>query len=57
MPSLRQDAATRIWSIIATERAKRPDDFKRGDDEQPKLPSYDENCPFCPGIQPSSLQR
>lgn len=49
MPSLRQDAATRIWSIIATERAKRPDDFKRSPDEQQKLPSYDKDCPFCPG--------
>ncbi|MFC1713183.1 hypothetical protein ACFL6S_05920 [Candidatus Poribacteria bacterium] len=27
MPDLRQDPATKQWVIIATERAKRPEDF------------------------------
>ncbi len=49
MPTLRQDPATRLWSIIATERAKRPDDFVRHDEAAESLPSYDKNCPFCPG--------
>ena len=29
MPQLRQDPATKEWVIIATERSKRPDDFKK----------------------------
>jgi len=49
LPKLRQDPATRLWSIIATERRKRPDDFVRHDEAAESLPSYDENCPFCPG--------
>jgi UDPglucose--hexose-1-phosphate uridylyltransferase len=46
---LRQDPATRIWSIIASERAKRPDDFVSAEQESKPLESYDESCPFCPG--------
>ena len=49
MPILRQDPATRLWSIIAIERGKRPDDFVRHDEAAEKLPSRDEDCPFCPG--------
>ena len=29
MPELRQNIITRHWVIIATERARRPDDFSR----------------------------
>lgn len=48
MPILRQDITTRSWTIIATERAKRPHDFaeKRLQEE---LPKFDPSCPFCPG--------
>jgi UDPglucose--hexose-1-phosphate uridylyltransferase len=48
---LRQDVATRRWSIIATERAKRPDDFNKGkpDPSEKSVPALDESCPFCPG--------
>ena len=28
MPEIRQNKATKDWVIIATERAKRPEDFK-----------------------------
>ena len=49
VPNLRQDVATRTWSIIATERAKRPDDFTKGREEPTSLDSYDPECPFCPG--------
>lgn len=47
MPLLRQDPATRDWVIIATERARRPHDFRR----EPALaaPAYDPGCPFCAG--------
>ena len=48
MSEIRQNPITKDWVIIATERAKRPDDFK----EPPKysdLCEYRPDCPFCPG--------
>ncbi len=48
MPELRQDPATKQWVIIARERAKRPHDFIKPV-PPPPLPSYKEDCPFCPG--------
>jgi UDPglucose--hexose-1-phosphate uridylyltransferase len=48
MPELRQDPATREWVIISKERAKRPHDFIR-ESEEPALPEYDAECPFCAG--------
>jgi UDPglucose--hexose-1-phosphate uridylyltransferase len=49
VPQLRQDLATRRWSIIATERSKRPDDFTGRLCATEPLPSYLSGCPFCPG--------
>jgi UDPglucose--hexose-1-phosphate uridylyltransferase len=49
VPSLRQDPATRLWSIIAADRGKRPRDFTKDKTPASKLPSYDKTCPFCPG--------
>src|SRR4030065_11105 len=45
MSELRLDLATGEWVIIATERARRPHDFRRADaaGETPR-----ETCPFCP---------
>ncbi|HEY3374231.1 MAG TPA: galactose-1-phosphate uridylyltransferase [Candidatus Aquicultor sp.] len=41
MPELRQDPVTKRWTVIATERAKRPDDFaKRPSGKAPVI------CPF-----------
>jgi len=48
MAELRQNVITREWVIIATERAKRPDQFAR-EKEAIALPPYARNCPFCPG--------
>ncbi len=48
MSELRQDATTYDWIIIAKERAKRPDDFKRKT-APVALPAHDPNCPFCIG--------
>lgn len=48
MPELRQDPATKQWVIMATERAKRPHDFKKSGPPEP-LPAYKADCPFCPG--------
>ena len=49
MPEFRQNIATREWVIIATERAKRPDQFVRRKKERKVLAAFMENCPFCPG--------
>jgi UDPglucose--hexose-1-phosphate uridylyltransferase len=48
MPELRYNVITREWVVIATERAKRPDQFIRKE-ERKALPEYDPKCPFCPG--------
>lgn len=48
MPELRLNLVTREWVIIATERAKRPEDFKTLVSKK-EAPSYVPTCPFCPG--------
>lgn len=48
MPELRQNRVTKEWVIIATERAKRPEQLSVKRDIKP-LPDYSENCPFCAG--------
>ncbi|WP_258360738.1 galactose-1-phosphate uridylyltransferase [Moorella sulfitireducens (nom. illeg.)] len=45
MPELRQDPVSERWVIIATERAKRPSDFKPPHNEK----KGNAGCPFCPG--------
>src|SRR5207249_5563454 len=48
MPELRQNYFTKEWVIIATERAKRPEELVSR--RVPKTaPRHVENCPFCPG--------
>jgi UDPglucose--hexose-1-phosphate uridylyltransferase len=47
MPQLRQSPTTKEWVIIATERAKRPEDFQLEiEHESHATPG---NCPFCSG--------
>jgi UDPglucose--hexose-1-phosphate uridylyltransferase len=46
---IRQDKVTKEWVIYAPARRKRPRDFKKSAEQRRNLPSYDENCPFCPG--------
>src|SRR5450631_2512455 len=48
MPELRQNFFTKEWVIIATERAKRPEDLATHRVVQP-IPEFVESCPFCPG--------
>lgn len=48
MPEIRQNLITREWVIIATERAKRPEDFKKQKVEK-EIPEYEQSCVFCPG--------
>ena len=50
MSELRQNLATKEWFVIATERAKRPKDFKKGMPEREDF-EYSEKCPFCPGAE------
>ncbi len=48
MSIIRQDIATRDWTIFALERAKRPQDYK----QEKKIrnnQAYVEDCPFCKG--------
>lgn len=47
MPELRQDPVSHRWVIIATERARRPSDFKPPREEK----KNNANCPFCPGYE------
>ena len=46
MPELRQEPVTGKWVVIATERAKRPENFTQADKEEA---SADTTCPFCYG--------
>ena len=48
MSEIRQNPITKDWTIIASERMRRPDEFR----EPPShlhLGEYRPDCPFCPG--------
>ncbi|AMW31298.1 galactose-1-phosphate uridylyltransferase [Arthrospira platensis] len=49
MTELRQNLVTRDWVIIASERAKRPHEFAPPLSKLEPLPTYRDDCPFCPG--------
>ncbi|MBI2252075.1 MAG: galactose-1-phosphate uridylyltransferase [Armatimonadetes bacterium] len=49
MPEIRQNIVTKDWIIFATERAKRPEDFKKHFAKKEEKPDFSPNCPFCPG--------
>jgi UDPglucose--hexose-1-phosphate uridylyltransferase len=49
MPELRQNRFTKEWVIMATERAKRPEELRAQREARPSLPHYSDTCPFCPG--------
>src|SRR5215471_7202038 len=48
MPELRQNFATKEWVVIATERAKRPEQMVQHR-ERKVLSAFVPTCPFCPG--------
>jgi UDPglucose--hexose-1-phosphate uridylyltransferase len=48
MNEIRQNKVTKQWVIYATERGKRPQEFRRKE-EKKLLPVKDQECPFCPG--------
>jgi len=47
MSEMRQDPTTKEWVIIATERSRRPDEFRQQSNRERKPHSIE--CPFCPG--------
>jgi UDPglucose--hexose-1-phosphate uridylyltransferase len=49
MPELRQNRFTKEWVIMATERAKRPEELRVSKKDVKPMPHYSEKCPFCPG--------
>lgn len=49
MPEFRQNMVSKEWVIIATERAKRPDNFIQKKEDKKTLQPYRKDCPFCPG--------
>jgi UDPglucose--hexose-1-phosphate uridylyltransferase len=48
MPEIRSNPVTGDWVIIATERARRPEEFTQKR-RKPALPTFAPECPFCPG--------
>ena len=54
MPELRQNIITREWVIIATERARRPDEFIRPKKAVDPVPAFEPGCAFCPGNESMS---
>lgn len=58
MPELRQNMVTKEWVIIASERAKRPDNFAQAEGEATieDEPEYDPDCPFCVGNEELDLE-
>jgi UDPglucose--hexose-1-phosphate uridylyltransferase len=58
MSEIRQNLATKEWVIIATERAKRPEQFVQKDKEKAEdRPPYAADCPFCPGNEELDLEQ
>jgi UDPglucose--hexose-1-phosphate uridylyltransferase len=53
MPEFRQNFFSKEWVIIATERAKRPEELVTQRVVQP-VSSFVETCPFCPGNEAMS---
>ena len=51
MSELRQNLATKEWIILATERARRPEDFAGRRAVPEDLPPHDPDCPFCEGSE------
>jgi len=49
MSELRYNIINREWVVIATERAKRPLDFRKPRKEVSPIPEHKDDCPFCTG--------
>jgi UDPglucose--hexose-1-phosphate uridylyltransferase len=58
MPELRKDPISERWVVIATERGKRPTDFKRSSVTEEFAEENVARCPFCEGneaVTPSEI--
>jgi UDPglucose--hexose-1-phosphate uridylyltransferase len=44
---IRQDPITGKWVVLATARAKKPEDFNKGEKNKEIIPDYKQDCPFC----------
>jgi len=51
MSELRKDLVSGGWVIIATERGKRPDDFRPAEEGPGRAPAPRGFCPFCEGSE------
>jgi UDPglucose--hexose-1-phosphate uridylyltransferase len=49
MPELRQDRFTKEWVFVASEDIKHPHELIMQRGARMPRPSFDPNCPFCPG--------
>ena len=49
MAELRYDILSGTYTIIASERAKRPNDFRAAQQHEDPVPDRDPGCPFCEG--------
>jgi UDPglucose--hexose-1-phosphate uridylyltransferase len=49
VPEIRHNVVTREWVIVATERARRPEQFAEPTLRRPPPAPYVPECPFCPG--------
>ena len=56
MPELRQNFFTKEWVVIATERAKRPEQLIMNRPPR-KLASFSQKLPFLPGARKSDTSR
>lgn len=46
MPELRHNVITKEWVIIATERAKRPEEFAKKNKDKRVIPAFVPNVPI-----------
>lgn len=57
MSELRQNLVTRRWVIIASDRARRPNELAREEaTPRPPVPDWDADCPFCVGNEELDLE-
>lgn len=49
MSFLRQDLATKDWTIIAPSRSLRPEEYVKASKKQPETENVKKVCPFCKG--------
>jgi len=58
MSEIRQNMATKEWVVIATRRARRPEEFiQPGREKSEELLTFDSHCPFCPGNEEIELEK